>query len=39
MESDHQVGLGILNFKILFTSMINYMKFTCYNYVLKPSFK
>ncbi len=27
MESGHQVGLGILNFKILFTFMFNYMKF------------
>jgi len=27
MESGHQVGLGILNFKILFISMLNYMNF------------
>jgi hypothetical protein len=27
MESGHQVGLGILNLKILFTLMFNYMKF------------
>jgi hypothetical protein len=27
MESGHQVGLGILKFKISFTLMFNYMKF------------
>jgi hypothetical protein len=27
MESGHQIGLGELNFKILFTLMFNYMKF------------
>jgi hypothetical protein len=27
MENGHQVGLGILNSKILFTLMINYMEF------------
>jgi hypothetical protein len=27
MESGHQVGLGILKFRILFNLMINYMKF------------
>ncbi len=26
MESGHQVGLGILSLKILFTLMFNYMK-------------
>ncbi len=26
MESGHQIGLGILNFKILFTLIFNYMK-------------
>jgi hypothetical protein len=27
MESGHQVGLGIMNFKILFIVMFNYTKF------------
>jgi hypothetical protein len=27
MENGHQIGLGILNFKILFTLISNYMKF------------
>ncbi len=27
MENGHQVGLGLLNFKILFTLMLNCMKF------------
>jgi hypothetical protein len=27
MESGHQVSLGILNFKILFIFIFNYMKF------------
>ncbi len=27
MESGHQVGLGILKFRILFTLMFTYMKF------------
>jgi Tfp pilus assembly protein PilZ len=27
MESGHQVGLGIMNFKILFIVIFNYMKF------------
>jgi hypothetical protein len=27
MESDHQVGLGILKLEILFTLMFTYMKF------------
>ncbi len=27
MESGHQVGLDILNLRILFTLMFNYMKF------------
>jgi hypothetical protein len=27
MENDHQIGLGTLNLKILFTPMINYMDF------------
>jgi hypothetical protein len=27
MESGHQVGFGILNFKILFILMFNYMNF------------
>ncbi len=26
MESGYQVGLGMLNFKILFTLLFNYMK-------------
>jgi hypothetical protein len=27
MESGHQIGFGVLNFKIIFTLMSNYMKF------------
>jgi hypothetical protein len=32
MESGHQVGLGILNLKLLFTLMFNDMKF--FNFVI-----